>query len=430
MKSKSEVPEPRSEAGEESAAQWVAISDLQAWADNPRNNDDALPAVVASIKRFGFGAPIVARRANGEIIAGHTRWKAAKELGLGRVPVRFLDLDPVDAHLLALADNRLAEEAEWNDEMLAAVLADLKEHQADLAASGFSDSEIAKLLADVDAETGAADLAEAEISRADELQAKWGTEPGQLWTIPSAAASGKAHRLLCGDSTKPDDVARLMGDDRAECMWTDPPYGVSYVGKGKAKLTLANDTLTGKGLFEFLAACFVTADERALAEGAALYVAHPAGALSLQFLLAFEHAGWRVHQTLVWVKDSMVLGHSDYHYAHEPILLGYTSGKGRRGRGGEGWYGDNAQTSVFEVPRPKASEEHPTMKPPELVAKMVRNSSSPAGLVYEPFSGSGSTMVACESTGRVCCGIEIDPKYVAVALERMSAAGLAPHVAS
>ncbi|MDE3131411.1 MAG: site-specific DNA-methyltransferase, partial [Acidobacteriota bacterium] len=270
-------------------------------------------------------------------------------------------------------------------------------------------------------------VADAEPSRADELREKWGTALGQLWTIESRAAPGKRHRLLCGDSTKPESVTRLLGDERADCMWTDPPYGVSYVGRTKAKLTLANDTLAGSKLFDFLCACFVAADKHALKEGAAVYVAHPAGALSLQFLLAFEHAGWRLHQTLVWVKDSMVLGHSDYHYAHEPVLFGYTPAKsGRRGRGGEGWYGDNAQTSVFEVARPKASEEHPTMKPVELVAPMLRNSTPPAGLVYEPFSGSGSTMAACEATGRVCGAVELDPKYVAVALERMNASGLQP----
>ncbi|MGH7295573.1 MAG: DNA modification methylase [Polyangiaceae bacterium] len=403
---------------------------LRPWATNPRKNDDAVAAVVESIRRFGFGAPILARRANGEIIAGHTRWKAARQLGLDRVPVRFLDLDPVDAHLLALADNRLGEEAIWDDEMLSAVLADLKAHDADLAATGFSDKELAELLADAAAGGDAEDVPEPELSRADELQAKWGTEPGQLWTIESRAAPGKRHRLLCADSTRADDVERLMGADRAECMWTDPPYGVKYVGRTRAKLTLANDTLEGTKLFDFLCACFVAADKHALTEGAAVYVAHPAGALSLQFLLAFEHAGWRLHQTLVWVKDSMVLGHSDYHYAHEPLLYGYKRAKsGRRGRGGEGWYGDNAQTSVFEVARPKASEEHPTMKPVGLVAAMVRNSSPPGGLVYEPFSGSGSTMAASETSGRTCAAIEIDPKYVAVALERLSAMGLAPALA-
>jgi DNA modification methylase len=411
----------------EPAAEWVALDALRPWADNPRQNDDAVAAVAESVRRFGFGAPILARRANCEIIAGHTRWKAARQLGLDRVPVRFLDLDPVDAHLLALADNRLGEEASWDDAKLAALLAQLRVADADLAATGFTDAEIAKLLRDADEAAGGGEVADAEPSRADELREKWGTALGQLWTIESRAAPGKRHCLLCGDSTKPESVARLLGDERADCMWTDPPYGVSYVGRTKAKLTLANDTLAGSKLFDFLCACFVAADKHALKEGAAVYVAHPAGALSLQFLLAFEHAGWRLHQTLVWVKDSMVLGHSDYHYAHEPVLYGYTPTKnGRRGRGGEGWYGDNAQTSVFEVARPKASEEHPTMKPVELVAPMLRNSAPPAGLVYEPFSGSGSTMAACEATGRVCAAIELDPKYVAVALERMSASGLQP----
>ena len=410
----------------EPAAEWVATAALRPWKDNPRENDDAVAAVAESIRRFGFGAPILARRANSEIIAGHTRWKAAQKLDLDRVPVRFLDLDPVDAHLLALADNRLGEEAGWDDAMLGAVLADLKAQQADLAATGFSDEEIAKLLSDLAGSQDSGDTPEPELSRADELRAKWGTELGQLWTAESRAAPGKAHRLLCGDSTKGDDVARLVGSERADCLWGDPPYGVAYVGKTKAKLTLANDRLTGERLFEFLSACFLAADKHALKRGAAIYIAHPGGALALQFMLAFEHAGWRLHETRVWVKDSMVLGHSDYHWRHEPLLFGYAPGEGRRGRGGEGWYGGNAETTVFEVPRPKVSDEHPTTKPVELVAPMVRNSCPPGGIVYEPFSGSGTTLAACEATGRVCRAIELEPKYVAVALERMSASGLQP----
>jgi DNA modification methylase len=384
----------------------------------------AVDKVAASILRFGFGAPILARRANGEIIAGHTRWKAAEKLGLERVPVRFLDLDANDARLLALADNRIAEEASWDDEMLAAVLADLKSQDAALSASGFSDGEIEKLLSDAMASADAGDVPEPELSRADELREKWATELGQLWSIESASAAGKTHRILCGDSTNGDDVARLMGDERADMQWCDPPYGVSYVGKTAAKLTIANDKLTGAKLFEFLAACFVAADKHALKPGAAIYIAHPSGVLSIQFLLAVEHAGWRIHQGLVWVKDQFVLGHSDYHLAHEPLILAYSPAKGRRGRGGEGWYGDNAQTSTFEIPRPRASHDHPTMKPVELIMPMIRNSAPVGALVYEPFSGSGSTMAACETTARVCRAIELDPKYVAVALERMTAMGL------
>jgi DNA modification methylase len=425
------APSRKAPAAPEAAAEWVALDALSPWANNPRKNDDAVDAVAESIRRFGFGAPILARRANGEIIAGHTRLKAAQQLGLDRVPVRYLDLDPVDAHLLALADNRLGEEASWDDEMLAAVLADLKAQQADLAATGFTDGELAQLLADADAAADNAEPPEPELSRADELQAKWGTKPGQLWTITSRSAPGKAHRVLCGDSTKSEDVARLMGDERAECLWSDPPYGVSYVGKTKAKLTIANDKLTGDRLFEFLCAAFVAADRHALAEGAAIYIAHPSGAASVQFLLAVEHAGWSIHQGLVWVKDRFVLGHSSYHLAHEPLMLAFAPAKGgRRGRGGANWFGDNAQSSVFSVSRPSVSDEHPTTKPVDLIKPMIRNSSPPGGLVYEPFSGSGSTMAACEATGRVCHAIEIDPKYVAVALERMLAASLQPTLES
>jgi site-specific DNA-methyltransferase (adenine-specific) len=427
-KKSADMAAPRTPA--EAAAEWVPLQALRPWADNPRRNDDAVAAVAQSIQRFGFGAPILARRVNGEIIAGHTRWKAAQQLGLDRVPVRFLDLDPVDAHLLALADNRLSEDASWNDEMLSAVLADLKAHQADLAATGFTDQELAELLADADAAADAGETPEPELSRADELQAKWGTASGQLWTIPSLACAGKAHRLLCGDSTNSADVARLLGDERADCMWTDPPYGVAYVGKTKAKLTIANDTLTGEKLYEFLCAAFVAADQHALVEGAAIYIAHPSGAASIQFLLAVEHTGWRIHQGLVWVKDRFALGHSDYHLAHEPLLLCYSPAKGRRGRGGEGWYSDNSQSSVFNVARPSVSDEHPTTKPVDLIVPMIRNSSPPGGRVYEPFSGSGSTMAACEATGRTCRAIELDPKYVAVALERMSAMDLRPELAS
>jgi site-specific DNA-methyltransferase (adenine-specific) len=418
----------------ESAAEWVPLSALRPWKDNPRKNDgEPVRKVAASIRRFGFGAPILARRADGEIIAGHTRWKAAQELGLERVPVRFLDLDPADAHLLAVADNRLGEDASWDDEMLSAVLADLRAQERDLASTGFSDDEIAKLVADTLRGEGpvGVDPAEAELSRADELLKKWAVEAGQLWEIPSLSTAGKAHRILCGDSTRPEHVTRLMGGERASAMWSDPPYGVAYVGKTSAKLTIENDDLSASKLFDFLVAAFAVADEQALERGAAIYVAHPAGPKSTQFLLAFEHVGWKLVQTLVWVKDVMVLGHSDYHYKHEPILYGRAPGApGRRGRGGEGWYGDNAQTSVFEVARPRANVEHPTMKPVELVVAMLRNSAPVGGLVYEPFSGSGTTMAACESIGRVCRAVELDPKYVAVALERMSAVGLTPTLAA
>lgn len=224
------------------------IGELKAWENNPRKNDKAVEGVARSIQKFGFGAPILARKSNMEVIAGHTRLKAAAKLGLHKVPVRILDLDADQAHMLALADNRLGENAEWDDELLTAVLADLKQKGEDLDLSGFELEELDRMLGD---ELGA-DRSDdfAPIDKASELQKKWGTEPGQLWHI------GK-HRILCGDSTKPEDVARLFCDGpKAKAMWTDPPYGVSYVGKTKAALTIQNDSLDEGGLLSFLTDCF------------------------------------------------------------------------------------------------------------------------------------------------------------------------------
>lgn len=237
------------------------------------------------------------------------------------------------------------------------------------------------------------------------------TKPGDLIILGE-------HRLICASCTGQDDVDRLMAGDRAACMWTDPPYGVSYKGKTKDQLEIRNDGR--EGLEELLAEAFATATV-ALGPGAAAYVAHPPGALHMVFDQAWLAAGWRLHQTLVWVKDSMVLGHADYHYRHEPILFGYTLGEGRRGRGGDGWYGDHKQTTVLEHPRPKASREHPTSKPVALVEQCLANSTQPGDLVLDLFAGSGSTLIACENLGRHCRAIELDPRYCDVIIERWRA---------
>jgi site-specific DNA-methyltransferase (adenine-specific) len=228
------------------------------------------------------------------------------------------------------------------------------------------------------------------------------------------------HRLLCGDSTRPEDVGRVMGRDRAAWMWTDPPYGVSYVGKTKAALTIQND---GAGdLPAFVGAAFAAADA-VLVDGAPVYVAHPAGALCVEFGKAFLAAGWHFHETLVWVKDAMVLGHSDYHFQHEPIIYGW-KGKNRP------WFGGRDKVSLLRHPKPNRSESHPTMKPVGLVAECLANSSAPAAVGFEPFSGSGTTLVAAEQLGRLCRAVELEPKYVAVALERLAALGLTPRLAT
>ena len=200
-------------------------------------------------------------------------------------------------------------------------------------------------------------------------------------------------------------------------MWSDPPYGVLYTGKTKDALTIENDDAAG--LPGLLSAAFGTADE-VLAEGAPIYIAHPPGALSVVFGQCFLGVGWHLHETLVWVKNSMVLGHSDYHYKHEPILYGW-KGANRR------WYAGRDQVSVFEVDRPSRSEEHPTMKPVDLIIAHLQNSTRRGDLVLEPFAGSGSTIIACESLSRCARAVEIEPRYAAVCLKRWAdMTGIAP----
>lgn len=199
----------------------------------------------------------------------------------------------------------------------------------------------------------------------------------------------------------------MMGE-KADCMWTDPPYGVNYVGKTRDALTIEND---GSGnLPILLSGCYEVADYN-LRDGAPIYVAHPPGALQMIFNSEFVKIGWKFHETLVWIKDVMVLGHSDYHYKHEPIMYGW-KGKNRS------WYSDRSEVTTLEFDRPKRSSEHPTMKPVELVQKCISNSTQKNNIVYEPFSGSGTTLIACENLGRKCRAIELSPAYVAIAIER------------
>ncbi len=207
-----------------------------------------------------------------------------------------------------------------------------------------------------------------------------------------------------------------MAGKTASCLWTDPPYGVNYQGGTPDALTIANDD--PQGLAGLLRSALGNVAEVML-PGSPFYIAHPAGPLALVFGQVVTELGWRLRQTLVWVKDSLVLGHADYHYRHAPILYGYLpGGTGRRGRGGKGWFGDDAQTSVFEVPRPKASPDHPTSKPVALITAMLANSTRQGDLVLDPFGGSGSTLVASEQLERRCNLVELDPKYCDVVVRR------------
>lgn len=238
----------------------------------------------------------------------------------------------------------------------------------------------------------------------------------------------RCHRLLCGDSTKAEDVGRLMGGEKARLVWTDPPYGVNYGAKleaanpmGYRVRQIENDNLAPAQLEVFIRAALRQCADNTL-PGAAIYVACPAGTLLPVLIASFTGSGFDFHWGLVWVKDQLVLGRGDYHFKHENILYGW------KPDGAHYFTADRTQTSVFEIPRPKASEEHPTMKPPALVAAMLDNSSVPGDAVYDPFLGSGTTMVAAEGLGRLCYGMEISAPYTAVCLERMAGMGLSPRL--
>jgi DNA modification methylase len=237
--------------------------------------------------------------------------------------------------------------------------------------------------------------------------------PGDLWLLGE-------HRLLCGDASEEADLRRVMGGELADCVWTDPPWGVRYVGKTSEALTIENDDdgadLLVRAMFE--------AARGVVVPGAPFYCAAPAGPRSVSFQQAILAAGWRIHQELVWVKDAFVLGHSDYHFQHEVIHYGWAPGPGRSGRGDRlesRWYGDHRQSSVLSYDRPRRSEEHPTMKPVALVAHCLANSTPVAGSVLDPFSGSGSTILAATQLGRRCFAIDLDSAYVQVAKERWEA---------
>lgn len=393
----------------EAAAVWVKIEDLTPWERNPRHNDEAAKDVAASIKRFGFGAPVVARKADGMIIAGHTRIKAAQLLGLEEVPVRYLDLDPADAQLLALADNKLGELAEWDEEELAAILRDLDIGEA-TEGLGFSEEELSRLL---DSMEDAAPVVDDDVPELDE-EGEPDSQPGVVYELGP-------HRLMCGDSTSAEDVGRLMGGERANMMLTDPPYNVALgmnetpeQARARNRRTdgkfVTNDHMPDDEFLAFLTSCFRLGFDF-LKPGASFYIWH-ADSEGFNFRGAVRECGEKVRQCLIWTKDVLVMGRQDYQWQHEPCLYGWKEG------GPHAWYSDRKQTTLLRFDRPFRNQEHPTMKPVDLFAYLVGNSSAPRDLVYDPFLGSGTTLIAAASLGRVCYGMEISPRYCDVIRRR------------
>jgi DNA modification methylase len=367
------------------------------WRRHPARQRAAL---IGALEEIGYASPLIARREGRVLVLidGHLRKSLDPN---ATVPVVVLDVSAEEAEKLLLLLDPIAALARPDREALAALLARVKTSHdalADLFEGIARDAglPLGKLLSDPER------IPDAAPAR---------TRPGDLFEL------GR-HRLVCTDATNPDAVHRVMGGEMADLVVTDPPYGTRYIGRTPRALTIANDIPAG--LKELLTATFANVGT-VLAEGAPIYVFSPAGAGQAVFLEAFLAQGWRLHQGLVWVKGAPVIGHSDYHYRHEPILYGYAASSHRRGRGHSGWYGGNDQTTVIEVPKPARSADHPTVKPVELIKRLIENSSRRHQVVLDPFAGSGSGLVACELLERRFVGIEIDAAYCDVILARFEA---------
>lgn len=396
----------------------VDVVDLIPHPRNPNKHDDKQIALLAKIIRSqGWRNPIVVSERSGFIISGHGRLEAAKMLNVEQVPV---DLQAFEneaeeyAHLIA--DNRIAELAETDRDELADLIREL-DGEIDLDLTGFDEPSLAELLGESAPGDDEID-AEPQIDKAAELQKKWNTALGQVWELGN-------HRLLCGDCTDKESVDIVVGGETVDMVFTDPPYNVAYQSnesieslKARKRRTdgmiVQNDSMSDEAFDEFLDSFILTLPTK---KGGAFYMCAPSGHFETQFRTALARShDYSIRQCIVWVKDQFVFGRQDYQWRHESILYGWREG------GAHYFVDDHTQDTVWEIARPRVSEHHPTMKPIALCAKGIANSSKSGDTVFDPFLGSGTTLMACENLGRKCRAIEINPGYVAVALERWAEA--------
>lgn len=369
---------------------YKKLDEIKPYEKNPRNNEGAVQYVANSIREFGFKVPIVIDK-YGEIVAGHTRYKAAKVLGIETVPCIIADdLSPERVKAFRLADNKTGELALWDDDLLKLELDGLVD-DFDMADFGFFDGDI---------------LPEEEPEVVDDdYDPQPPEEPkskrGDIYQL------GR-HRLMCGDSTSVTDVETMCGGRQMDLLITDPPYNVNY--EGGTGMKIQNDNMEDEKFRQFLRDAFLTADT-VMKPGATFYIWH-ADSEGYNFRGACHDIGWNVRQCLIWVKNSLVLGRQDYQWRHEPCLYGWKDGAGHN------WYNDRKQTTVLEFDRPSRSAEHPTMKPVPLFDYQIKNSSKKGDAVLDLFGGSGTTIVCCEQNGRDAYLMELDPKYVDVIIDR------------
>lgn len=375
--------------------QLVDINKLIPYVNNARtHNAQQINKLRSSLREFGFINPVIIDR-NFNVIAGHGRIMAAKEEGINEVPCVFVDyLTETQKKAYILADNRMAMDAGWDEELLKVEIEALQAEDFDLCLTGFDESELAGFFDTAD------DAKDDDFDVDTELEKPPVTKSGDLWLLGN-------HRLLCGDSTKEESYALLMNGKKANLVVTDPPYNVNYQGTaGKIK----NDNLENEKFYQFLFDAF-TCMEKAMADDASIYVFH-ADTEGLNFRKAFADAGFYLSGTCIWKKQSLVLGRSPYQWQHEPCLFGWKK------NGKHQWYSDRKQTTIWEFDKPKKNGDHPTMKPVPLLAYPIKNSSMSNCIVLDPFGGSGSTLIACEQTNRICHTIELDEKYCDVIVKR------------
>ena len=376
----------------------VDVDKLIPYVNNARTHSkEQINKLRASIREFGFINPVIIDR-DYNVIAGHGRILASQEEGIDKVPCVFVDyLTDAQKKAYIIADNRMALDADWDEELLKIEIESLKDEDFDLSFTGFDESELLDLFGDDS--KGKVEDDNFDLSSA--LEKASFVKKGDVWTV------GK-HRLMCGDATSKEDVQTLMGDTKGNLILTDPPYGVSF--KSSSGLTIENDSMKNDEFYNFLLSAFKNMADH-LEKGGSAYVFH-ADTEGLNFRKAFVDSGFHLAGCCIWVKNSLVLGRSDYQWQHEPVLYGFMqNGKHR-------WYSDRKQTTIWNFDKPKKNSNHPTSKPLDLLSYPISNSTQENAVVIDTFGGSGSTLMACEKMNRICYTMELDEKYASVILRR------------
>ena len=378
--------------------QLIPLGKLVPYVNNARTHSpEQLAKLRSSLREFGFINPVIIDR-DFNVIAGHGRIAAAKEEGITEVPCVFVDyLTEAQKKAYILADNRMALDAGWDEELLRIEIESLQGTDFDVSLTGFGEDEIADLFAG----DGEKDVKDDDFDLSAALEKAAFVERGDIWTV------GR-HRLMCGDATSAEDVSALMDGKKANLIVTDPPYNVAF--KSGSGLSIQNDSMGNGEFYTFLYNSFQNMAEH-LEKGGAAYVFH-ADTEGLNFRKAFVDAGFHLAGVCIWVKNSLVLGRSDYQWQHEPVLYGFLK------NGKHPWYSDRKQTTIWNYDKPKRNKNHPTSKPLDLLGYPICNSSQENAIVLDTFGGSGSTLMACEQTNRICFMCELDEKYASVILRR------------